>query len=55
MRTLPWEYAVRNLGRSPLRLVLSVGGSALVVTCCALATLLRIDWESRQLMRGFKV
>ena len=35
--------------------LLSFGGSALVVTCCALATLLRIDWESRQLMRGFKV
>lgn len=31
MRLLPWEYAVRNLGRHPLRLALSVGGSALVV------------------------
>lgn len=31
MRLLPFEYAARNLGRSPLRLVLSVGGSALVV------------------------
>ncbi len=31
MRRLPFEYAVRNLGRSPARLVLSVGGSALVV------------------------
>ncbi len=27
---LPFDYAVRNLGRSPLRLTLSVGGSALV-------------------------
>lgn len=35
--------------------LLSFGGSALVVTCCAIAILLRIDWESRQLMRGFKV
>ena len=35
--------------------LLSFGGSALVVTCCAIAVLLRIDWESRQLMRGFKV
>jgi cell division protein FtsW len=35
--------------------LLSFGGSALVLTCCALAVLLRIDWESRQLMRGFKV
>ena len=31
MRFLPWEYGVRNLGRSPLRLVLSVAGAALVV------------------------
>ncbi|MDP7030500.1 MAG: FtsX-like permease family protein [Phycisphaerales bacterium] len=31
MRTLPFEYAVRNLGRSPARLTLSVGGSMLVV------------------------
>jgi putative ABC transport system permease protein len=31
MKLLPWEYAVRNLGRSPLKLVLSIAGSALVV------------------------
>ena len=31
MKTLPWEYAVRNLGRSPVRLVLTVGSAALVV------------------------
>jgi putative ABC transport system permease protein len=31
MRMLPWEYGVRNLARSPLRLALSLGGSALVV------------------------
>lgn len=31
MRLLPWEYAIRNLARSPLRLLLSVLGSALVV------------------------
>lgn len=31
MKRLPFEYAVRNLGRSPARLMLSVGGSALVV------------------------
>lgn len=30
MRLLPFEYAVRNLGRSPTRLLLSIGGSALV-------------------------
>lgn len=31
MRLLPFAYAVRNLGRSPSRLFLSVAGSALVV------------------------
>lgn len=31
MRLLPWDYGVRNLGRSPLRLALSVAGGALVV------------------------
>jgi len=31
MRLLPFEYAVRNLGRSPLRLGISVLGSLLVV------------------------
>ncbi|MCZ7648310.1 MAG: ABC transporter permease [Planctomycetota bacterium] len=31
LRLLPWEYAVRNLGRAPTRLALTVGGSALVV------------------------
>lgn len=31
MRWLPWEYGVRNMGRSPLRLLLMIGGSALVV------------------------
>ena len=31
MRRLPFDYAVRNLGRSPMRLALSVGGGVLVV------------------------
>jgi cell division protein FtsW len=35
--------------------LLSFGGSALVSTCCALAVLLRVDWENRQVMRGFTV
>ena len=35
--------------------LVSFGGSALLATCCALAVLLRIDWENRQLMRGFTV
>jgi len=32
--------------------LLSFGGSGLLANCCALALLLRIDFESRQLMRG---
>jgi len=31
MKTLPFDYAVRNLGRAPLRLALSIGGAMLVV------------------------
>src|SRR4051812_24794003 len=31
MRLLPWDYAVRNLARSPVRLGLSLAGSVLVV------------------------
>jgi putative ABC transport system permease protein len=31
MRLLPFEYAVRNLGRAPMRLMASILGSALVV------------------------
>jgi cell division protein FtsW len=35
--------------------LVSYGGSALVATCCGIAVLLRVDWENRQLMRGFTV
>ncbi len=35
--------------------LLSFGGSSIVANCCALAVLLRIDWENRQLMRGLAV
>jgi cell division protein FtsW len=35
--------------------LLSFGGSAIAATCCAIAVLLRVDWENRQLMRGFTV
>jgi cell division protein FtsW len=34
---------------------LSFGGSGLVANCCALAILLRIDFENRQLMLGRSV
>ena len=35
--------------------LVSFGGSALTATCCALAILLRVDWESRQLAKGYTV
>jgi len=35
--------------------LLSFGGSAIVTTCVALAILLRVDWENRQLSKGFTV
>ena len=35
--------------------LVSFGGTALVSICCAIAILLRVDWENRQLMRGFTV
>jgi len=35
--------------------LLSFGGSAIAATCCAIAVLLRVDWENRQLMRGMQV
>jgi len=35
--------------------LLSYGGSAILANCIALAILLRIDWENRLLMRGYKV
>jgi cell division protein FtsW len=45
-----------NLGVLPTKGLtlpfMSFGGSALVTSCVALAILLRVDWESRQLMRG---
>jgi cell division protein FtsW len=31
---------------------MSFGGSSLLANCVALAILLRIDWENRQLARG---
>jgi len=37
MRLLPFEYAARNLGRSPLRLAISVVGSVLVVVLATAA------------------
>ena len=32
---------------------MSFGGSSIVANCIALAVLLRVDWENRQLMKGY--
>lgn len=48
-----------NMGMLPTKgltlPLLSYGGSAIATTCCAIAVLLRIDWENRQLMKGLAV
>jgi len=35
--------------------LLSFGGSGIVVNCIALGMLMRVDWENRQLMKGYTV
>jgi cell division protein FtsW len=35
--------------------LLSFGGSGIVANCCALAILLRVDYENRQMMRGYSL
>ena len=35
--------------------LMSFGGSSIVANCIALAVLLRVDWENRQLMKGYKI
>ncbi|MDR0379686.1 MAG: putative lipid II flippase FtsW [Candidatus Accumulibacter sp.] len=35
--------------------LMSFGGSSILASCVALAILLRVDWENRQLMRGAKL
>ena len=35
--------------------LVSFGGTALVVACCAIGVLLRVDWENRQLAKGYTV
>jgi len=35
--------------------LMSFGGSSIVANCIALAILLRVDWENRQLMKGYTI
>ncbi|MDP7573475.1 MAG: hypothetical protein QF723_00050, partial [Phycisphaerales bacterium] len=52
MRLLPFEYAVRNLGRSPLRMLLSVGGSLLVVVLVIAAAGFRRGMQTAMTVSG---
>lgn len=45
MRRLPFEYAVRNLGRSPLRLALAFAGALLVTALATSASALLIGMD----------
>lgn len=48
-----------NMGALPTKgltlPLMSFGGSSITATCLALAVLLRVDWENRQCLKGFKV
>ncbi|MDR3299658.1 MAG: putative lipid II flippase FtsW [Candidatus Accumulibacter sp.] len=48
-----------NMGMLPTKgltlPLMSFGGSGILANCVALAILLRVDWENRQLMRGAKL
>ena len=48
-----------NMGALPTKgltlPLMSFGGSSITATCLALAVLLRVDWENRQRLKGFKV
>ncbi len=52
MKLLPFEYAVRNLGRSPLRMLLSVGGSLLVVVLVIAAAGFRRGMQTAMTVSG---
>ena len=47
MRLLPFDHAIRNLGRSPRRLALLVGGSALV-SLLVLGAVVVFYWLGKQ-------
>ena len=48
-----WRLAVMSNRAS--RVSRHDSGSGIVANCVALAILLRVDWENRQLMRGAKL
>ena len=52
MKFLPFEYATRNLGRSPMRLVLTVFGSGLVVLLIMIASSFMIGMQTTFAVSG---
>ncbi len=54
MNLLPFEYATRNLGRSPMRLALTVFGSALVVLLIMIAGSFMVGMQATLAVSGAK-
>ena len=54
MKLLPFEYATRNLGRSPMRLLLTVFGSALVVLLIMAAGSFMVGMQTTLAVSGAK-
>ncbi len=52
MRLLPFEYATRNLGRSPMRLALTVFGSCLVVLLIMIAGSFMVGMQATLAVSG---
>ncbi len=52
MKLLPFEYATRNLGRSPLRLMLTVFGSGLVVLLIMIAGSFMVGMQATLAVSG---
>ncbi len=52
MKLLPFEYATRNLGRSPMRLVLTVFGSGLVVLLIMIAGSFMVGMQATLAVSG---
>ncbi|MGY8756591.1 MAG: ABC transporter permease, partial [Phycisphaerales bacterium] len=52
MKLLPFEYATRNLGRSPMRLALTVFGSGLVVLLIMIAGSFMVGMQATLAVSG---
>ena len=52
MKLLPFEYATRNLGRSPVRLMLTVFGSGLVILLIMIAGSFMVGMQTTLAVSG---